>query len=560
MILTPTSRIDHYVREGWWGKRRIHDWVQDNLHDRADQVALVDPPNRSGIVGGTPRRMTWRELSAEVDRLSDCLLANGLQRDDIALVQLPNCVELPLVYLACMQVGIIFTPVPVQYRENELRHIAALTSPRAAITAGIIHRHDHKAMLTALASCQPEPMRVLTLDELASHRPVELSSLTHARQAQVPLADDVVSICWTSGTEAQPKGVPRSHNEWIGFAETIVISGRLDRGAALLNSFPLVNMAGIAGQFLPWLMVGGKLVLHHPLDVDLVLRQIVEEDIAYTVASPATLARMAADPHTMSRIAQSKLRALGSASGALPEWVAEAFEVERNIRIVNYYGTNEGCSLTSCSDDIPDVLVRTKHFPRFGVRGLTWSLPVARRIETRLVDPTSGAIIDTPGQAGELRARGPSIFSGYYKAPGMTARAFDEDGFYRSGDLFEIAGDRGQYYRFVGRLKDIIVRGGFNISSEELESLLSEHQKIAEVAVVGYPDAILGERVCAVVVPKPGASVALEELAGFLVEEKRIARFKAPERLLVVSALPRNPVGKVIKRELRAELMAPEAS
>ena len=98
MILTPTSRIDHYVREGWWGKRRIHDWVQDNLHDRADQVALVDPPNRSGIVGGTPRRMTWRELSAEVDRLSDCLLANGLQRDDIALVQLPNCVELPLVY------------------------------------------------------------------------------------------------------------------------------------------------------------------------------------------------------------------------------------------------------------------------------------------------------------------------------------------------------------------------------------------------------------------------------------------------------------------------------
>ncbi len=560
MILTPTSRIQHYVHKGWWGSRRIHDWVHDNLQDLADRVALADPPNRDAIVGGAPRRLTWRELAHEVDRISSCLLANGLRKDDIILVQLPNCVELPLVYLACMQLGIVFTPVPVQYRENELGHILGLSSPRAAITAEVILRHDHRAMLGSLAQRLPEECLILTLDQLTAHRPVDFAPVEHARQTQGPVADDVVSICWTSGTEAQPKGVPRSHNEWLGFAETIVLSGRIDRGAALLNSFPLVNMAGIAGQFLPWLMAGGKLVMHHPLDVDLLLKQIVDEDIAYTVASPATLARIAADPHAMKCVAQSKLRAIGSASGALADWVAKAFEIERGIRIVNYYGTNEGCSLTACSDDVPDVLVRTKHFPRFGVQGLAWSLPVSRRVETRLVDPDTGMIIDEPGRVGELRARGPSIFSGYYKAPEMTARAFDDEGFYRSGDLFEIAGDRGQYYRFVGRLKDIIVRGGFNISSEELESLLSEHRKVDEVAVVGYPDALLGERVCAVVVPKPGVSLHLDELTGFLIENKRIARFKAPERLVVVDALPRNPVGKVLKRELRAGLENPAAS
>ena len=133
----------------------------------------------------------------------------------------------------------------------------------------------------------------------------------------------------------------------------------------------------------------------------------------------------------------------------------------------------------------------------------------------------------------------------------MTAKAFDDRGYYRSGDLFEIAGERNELYRFVGRLKDIIVRGGFNISSEEIEALLLAHPKVREAAVVGYPDDVMGERVCAVVATHEGQSLSLPELVEFLRTEKRIAAYKLPERLMPVDALPRNPVGKLLKRELR---------
>jgi non-ribosomal peptide synthetase component E (peptide arylation enzyme) len=133
----------------------------------------------------------------------------------------------------------------------------------------------------------------------------------------------------------------------------------------------------------------------------------------------------------------------------------------------------------------------------------------------------------------------------------MTARAFDALGYYRTGDLFEIAGERNELYRFVGRLKDIIVRGGFNISSEELEALLLAHHKVREAAIVGYPDDTLGERVCAVVVPQAGMSLELADLVAFLRTDKKVASYKLPERLLLLDALPRNPVGKVLKRDLR---------
>ena len=165
----------------------------------------------------------------------------------------------------------------------------------------------------------------------------------------------------------------------------------------------------------------------------------------------------------------------------------------------------------------------------------------------------SGRDITTPGQVGELRFKGPTIFSGYYNAPELTARAFDPQGYYRTGDLFEIAGEQEQYYRFAGRHKDIVIRGGMNISSEEVEGLLLAHPKVREAAVIGLPDPVMGERVCAVVAPQPGQAVDLQELVAFLRDQQEVAAFKWPERLVLVNELPRNPLGKVLKRELRRQ-------
>ena len=555
MILSPQERIDEYTSRGWWGTRRIQDWFDANLRTRPDAEALVDAPNRADFIDGAPRRLTWRALAAEADMYATAFLELGLTGDDIVCVQLPNCVELPAVYLACLRLGIVVTPVPVQYREHELEHILGITQPRAIVTAARILHHDHAAMMRGLAARHPSVHTVLAIDALPRWEADGDRIAQHEREHPTG-ANDVFTICWTSGTEGVPKGVPRSHNEWLAIPENIILSGGLKPGCHLLNAFPLVNMAGIAGQFLPWLLTGAKLVMHHPFNLGVFLTQVKDEAIDYTVAAPAILATLAQNPDLMAGLEGSRLRAIGSGGGPLAEWTVRVFTERYGIDVINYFGTNEGASLTASALDLPDPALRASYFPRFGVDDYEWKLPVARRVRTRLVDPDTGLDIDTPGRPGELRVRGPAIFPGYFRAPDMTARAFDSQGYYRTGDLFEIAGERRELYRFVGRLKDIIVRGGFNISSEELEALLLAHPKVREAAIVGYPDDNLGERVCAVVVPQAGATLALPELVAFLRTEKKVASYKLPEKLLLLDALPRNPVGKVLKRDLRTTVAA----
>jgi acyl-CoA synthetase (AMP-forming)/AMP-acid ligase II len=230
------------------------------------------------------------------------------------------------------------------------------------------------------------------------------------------------------------------------------------------------------------------------------------------------------------------------------------FKERYGVDILNLFGSTEGGSLISGPGDVPDPRTRATCFPRWGVPGLVWASRLSQRVETRLVDAASGEEISAPGQPGELRFRGPGVFAGYYGDPAASAKAFDEQGYYRSGDLFEIGGEGGRYYRFVGRLKNLVVRGGTNIAPEEIENLLAGHPAIAEVAVVGYPDAVMGEKLCAMVVPRQGQAPDLAELRRFLAEDRKVAGYKAPERLVVLERLPRNAMGKVLHRELRRAL------
>ena len=551
MILAAPGKIADYTARGWWGTRRIHDWLDHAVRTRPDAEALIDAPNRAEFVDGAPRRLTWAGVEAEVRRFAARFLELGLVKDDIVCVQLPNCVELPIVYLACAKLGIVVTPVPAQYREHELEHILGLTRPRVVVTAQRILRHRHADMMRNLAARHASIETVISIEDEGTQAFDEDRIARHEHGHPVD-ANDIFTICWTSGTEGVPKGVPRSHNEWLAIPENIILSGGLKPGCHLLNAFPLVNMAGIAGQFLPWLMTGAKLVMHHPFSLPVFLDQVRVEQVDYTVAAPAILATLAQNPDLMRGLAGSRLRAIGSGGGPLAEWTVKLFTERYGIDVINYFGTNEGASLTASALDLPDPALRASYFPRFGVEGFEWKLPVAKRVFTRLVDAETGEDIDASGRPGELRVKGPALFQGYFRSPEMTARAFDERGYYRTGDLFEIAGERNELYRFVGRLKDIIVRGGFNISSEELEALLLSHPAVREAAIVGYPDNTLGERVCAVVVLQSGAALDLAGLAAFLRTEKKVASFKLPEKLLVLEALPRNPAGKMLKRDLRS--------
>lgn len=559
MILVPQARIDDYTERGWWGSVTLWDLFIKNTRRQPDAEAVVDAPNRADFAYGAPRRLTWAQLAVEVDRFSLTLLGKSIARDDVLVMQLPNCVEQFVVYLSCARLGIIVSPVPVQYREHELAHVLHTTRAAAALTFSRMGKagsaHDAAAMFTGLQSQHAALREVLVWEDLANNS-ISLDDLEVLKQAELAAnitANDVFTICWTSGTEAQPKGVPRSHNEWLVVAPSIIEAADIKPHARLLNPFPLVNMAGLSTAFASWLVLGGTVVQHQPFSLPVFLQQLRDEKIDYTVAPPAILNMLLQNEALLVGIDFKRLCRIGSGSAPLSDWMVRGFEEKHGVQIVNYFGSNEGAALSGNHIDIPDPALRAQFFPRAGVTGYDWSISTTRKITTRLVDVLTGQDITKAGIPGELRFAGPTIFSGYYAAPDVSQRAFDAQGFYKTGDLFEIAGDRLQYYRYVGRSKDLVIRGGVNISSEEIENLLLACPGVREAAVVGVPDDVLGEKVCACVVPVDGQTVSLASLNAFLTDHKRIARYKLPEYFLALQALPRNPVGKILKRELREQ-------
>lgn len=565
MIVVPEDRIRDFKARGWWGEETLDDLLCRQVAAKADAESCVDPVNREAIMGGTPARLTWAQVEDRVARYVAALHMAGVGRDDVVAVQLPNVIELGLIYLACIRLGAISTPAPVQYREHELAYIVGKTDAKAVVTAARIGKHAHAEMMLTVMAGAPALTTVLvvggdapagTLDldaRAAALGSAEIEAGREAARAAKVCADDIVTICWTSGTEAEPKGVPRNHNEWIIMAAGVTDAAGLQAGAVLLNPFPMVNMAGISTSFVSWLLLGGVLIQHQPFDLQIFLQQVRDEKIDYTVAPPAVLNLLLQNEALLEGVDFNRLRAIGSGSAPLSEWMVRTFHEKYGVQIVNYFGSNEGASFISAQNDVPDAAHRAVLFPRLG-EGFEWKALLHDRIFTRLVDPETEQEITEPGLPGELRVKGATVFSGYWRAPEINARAFDGDGWFRTGDLFELAGERQQFYRFVGRLKDVIIRGGMNISSEEIEGHLQGHPAVADAAVVGAPDPNLGERLCAFIVVKPGQTVDLADINRYLTGDKHVAVYKQIERLEVIDILPRNPVGKVLKRELRQAL------
>lgn len=568
MILVPQSRIDEFTAAGWWETTTLDERFMARVAELGDGEAVVDPLNLPQISGRPQRRLSWNELADEVSRAAALLYGLGLRKDDAVVVQLPNSVDQFTIYLACARLGIIVSPVPAQYRQHEIAYAVGATEAKALITTERIGRFAHAEMMAGLRASCPTikhvlsygselPEGVIALDKaLAEVSDSDRSAVDDYVRGAGVTADDVFTVCWTSGTESRPKGVPRSGNEWLMQSQGVIDGPRLVAGQRVLNPFPMVNMAGIAGGFMTWLLSGATLIQHHPFDLKVFLEQIRSERPNYSCAAPALLNMLLQQPQLLEGISFDTLRYIGSGSAPLSEWMIREFHERFGVQILNNFGSNEGMSLLGTDRDIPEPAMRAAYFPRIGRPGFTWDCNVATKITTRLVDPATETEITEPGQPGEMRIKGPSVIYGYWREPELTARAFDAEGYFKSGDTFEIAGDKNQYYKFAGRSKDLVIRGGMNISPDELESLLQGHPKVREVAIVGWPDALMGERVCACVATAPGETITLEEVIAWLRDEKQIAAFKLPEHLLLIDELPRNPVGKVLKRDLRDRVNA----
>ncbi|MFO6451661.1 MULTISPECIES: class I adenylate-forming enzyme family protein [unclassified Aeromicrobium] len=562
--LHPQAKVSAYQSKGWWTEETLDGFYLQQVAERGAHLAIVDPANRADLLGSAPRRLTWGELDDEVLAVAARLDDLGLERGDVLGVQLPNTIELAEVYLAAWLLGIVVSPLPMQYREHEIVGMANQAGFRAFVTAAAFAGRRPTEEAAALRDRVPTLEHVVAFgdateleglpDGIDPWTPTVATSdqraRIEARRAADPNdANDCATICWTSGTESEPKGVPRAHLEWAAISTATVDAPRVTADDVLLNPFPMVNMAGINGMFLPWLRTGGVLVQHHPFDLKTFLGQIAVERATYTVAPPALLWMLLHNDDLLGQIDLSSLTRIGSGSAPLQPVMVRGWQEKLGIGVINFFGSNEGIALLSSLEDFPDPDDRAQYFPRYGAPGVTWSSEVSEWVQIKLVDPVTGEEVTEPGTPGELRIGGPTIFAGYLN-PETRANPFDDDGLLMTGDIFEIAGDRNQFLHYLDRAKDLVIRGGMNIAPAEMEALVGEHPAVADVAVVGDPDEQMGERVAAVVTLNPGATLTLEELVTFL-REAKIASYKLPERLEVRDELPRNPVGKVLKRELR---------
>ena len=509
----------------------IDELVRRAVSHRADAEALADAPNREAIDGGAPQRLTWAEVDARIDGAARALAAAGVEVGTPVGIQLPNVVELPITILACFRLGAVAVPFPVQHRAHELRHGLATAGFAVFVTADRADRPD----------------QVATVTELFGDAVTVLAPTTQPAPPVAPAdigADARATICWTSGTTGTPKGVPRTHAQWMASSGFQVAELDLRADDRILCPFPVVNMAGIGGMLVTWTETGSFLALHHPLDLQVFLGQIPGERISYTVVPPAALNMLLANEAMLDQLDLSSIRKIASGSAPLDPWMVEGWQ-QRGVEIVNVFGSNEGAAMMSTQAAVPDPTERARYFP----------VPERPGVEVRLVDVADETEITTTGTVGELRFRGITVFDGYIRTgdTGNDDAVFDDDGWYRTGDLFEYVGDAEppRLLRFVDRAKDIIIRGGMNISAAELEAMIADHPAIIECAAVGYPDRDLGEKVGVFAVVAPDAAApTLADLVEHL-RDHEIASYKLPERLELIDALPRNPVGKVVKPDLR---------
>jgi len=564
----PAERTREYLDRGWWSTDTIDGLLRARVADGADRTALADPPDTLTLIGREPVRWTWRELDDQVDALAATLLARGVRTGDVVGVQLPNCSVLVQALLAIIRIGAIAMPFPVGYREHELVPMCGRAHAVGLLTATKHGDHELAAQALRVSAEVPSVRFVLSRGE---HEPDGAERWTDEPVGREDMAaldahlaglsvevDDCVTICWTSGTEAEPKAVPRCHGDWLVVALGSCHAARLGPDDVLLSPFPMTGMAGISGMFLPWLMVGGVFVPHAPFDLGVFLGQVAHEGATYTVAPPALLNLLLRNEEILSTVDISSLRTIGSGSAPLSTEMVRGLSDRYGIDVINFFGSNEGIALLSDPRDVPDPGQRATCFPNYAAPA-RWSTPMAERVSVRLHDPDTGERITECGKPGELRVAGPTVFGGYLDAAGapLDRRVFDADGHYRTGDMFEISGADGRFLCYVDRAKDLIIRNGTNISPAELEDLLGTQAGVAEVSVVGLADRVFGERVCAVVVPAdPASPPELTELTAGL-RARGLASFKLPERLELVETLPRNALGKVLKRELQKRFATP---
>jgi fatty-acyl-CoA synthase len=461
---------------------------------------------------------TWADLERSMDGAAQSLAASGVRPGDRVVVLMSNRPEFYEVFFAIASLGAVFVPANTRCTSPELAHLLEDSGAVSLIT--------EPRFLPVLEGLDLESCDVIDVDGqiaggLISVEPVAL---------RAPSFDDTLAIMYTSGTTGRPKGAVLTHAAFHFAAVNVALAYTMTRHDRHLMVLPLCFAGGLMCVSSPIFLTGGTIVLEPAFDPDRTLQLLESERITVFPAAPTVLQilRQQAD---FGPAQFRDVRLIFTGAAPVPEAVLAEYQA-MGVDVGQGYGLTESGTVGSFL--LPDDALRKNGSVG---RGCMFT-------EVRVVEESGARAV--AGEAGEIQLRGPHVMSGYWRDDSATAAAFDGD-WLRTGDV-GILDDEG-YLKVVDRLKDVVITGGMNVYPAEVEAAVYEHPAVAEVAVVGLPHEIYGETVTAVVVPRPGVALTLEDVRDHCAA--RLADYKVPRLLRLVEALPRGTSGKVLKSELR---------
>lgn len=522
-----------YRQQGLWGDASLADYWQQTARAMPDKIAVVDNHGAS---------YTYSALDHAASCLANWMLAKGIESGDRIAFQLPGWCEFTVIYLACLKIGAVSVPLLPSWREAELVWVLNKCQAKMFFAPTLFKQTRPVDLILPLQNQLPQLQQIVGVDKLApATSSLSLSQIiadnTSLTTAITTHGDELAAVLFTSGTEGLPKGVMLTHNNILASERAYCVRLNLTWQDVFMMPAPLGHATGFLHGVTAPFLIGARSVLLDIFTPDACLALLEQQRCTCMLgATPFVydllnvLEKQPAD--------LSALRFFLCGGTTIPKKVARECQ-QRGIKLLSVYGSTE--SSPHAVVNLDDPLSRFMHTDGYAAAG----------VEIKVVDDARKTL--PPGCEGEEASRGPNVFMGYFDEPELTARALDEEGWYYSGDLCRM--DEAGYIKITGRKKDIIVRGGENISSREVEDILLQHPKIHDACLVAMPDERLGERSCAYVVLKaPHHSLSLEEVVAFF-SRKRVAKYKYPEHIVVIEKLPRTASGKIQKFLLRKDIM-----
>lgn len=522
-----------YRQQGLWGDASLADYWQQTARAMPDKIAVVDNHGAS---------YTYSALDHAASCLANWMLAKGIESGDRIAFQLPGWCEFTVIYLACLKIGAVSVPLLPSWREAELVWVLNKCQAKMFFAPTLFKQTRPVDLILPLQNQLPQLQQIVGVDKLApATSSLSLSQIiadnTSLTTAITTHGDELAAVLFTSGTEGLPKGVMLTHNNILASERAYCARLNLTWQDVFMMPAPLGHATGFLHGVTAPFLIGARSVLLDIFTPDACLALLEQQRCTCMLgATPFVydllnvLEKQPAD--------LSALRFFLCGGTTIPKKVARECQ-QRGIKLLSVYGSTE--SSPHAVVNLDDPLSRFMHTDGYAAAG----------VEIKVVDDARKTL--PPGCEGEEASRGPNVFMGYFDEPELTARALDEEGWYYSGDLCRM--DEAGYIKITGRKKDIIARGGENISSREVEDILLQHPKIHDACVVAMSDERLGERSCAYVVLKaPHHSLSLEEVVAFF-SRKRVAKYKYPEHIVVIEKLPRTTSGKIQKFLLRKDIM-----